>query len=285
MRIFVTGSSGFIGQKFVQRANKFGHSVTPLGRKATSSQATFHELDLLSSLENQRIPWDEADAVVHLAAAGAKATQRNWKECLLVNVVGTQNLLEAISLSKTTPIVWIASTFYEDEVHRIPSLMENPYIATKYTSRLLASAWARNYGGSAIFGKIFQVYGAGDNPDSVLQYACSQLAKKRVAKFGSGVGLRDWITVEDVADAILASLLAAQGGIQCFDIGTGDLASIREVIEKLADLSGSPRSLLEFDSSRDKLDKNVQSKAKLLPAGWKPALSLDEGLKRLWKAK
>lgn len=282
MKIAVTGANGFVGRAFVRAASSLGHEILCVGRTPLEAVGFIH-VDLRSGAGLDEVQWREFDAVVHLAAAGVKAAKRSWPECVMVNVVGTQRLLTAISAAKARPMTWIAQTFYEREAVRHNQLLENPYVATKIAGSELARDWARRTSNRLVFGRLFQGYGPGDDSGNLLSYAAHQLRRGEPALLGSGVGVRDWIFVDDLARGILASIVAVAGSNQdsVFDLGTGVSTSIREALELLADLANAPRHLLHFDPIRDRRDLSIESKAINLPPGWCPVISLREGIKQL----
>ena len=287
MTILLTGATGFIGRHVLSRLWARDDQVVSFGRAAprVSEKHTRQHRHVLGDLATgaglDGLPWAEFDQVIHLAAAGVKASRRAWPEALAVNVVGTQRLLAGLRASAAAPRIFIAKTFYEDLVNQAPACLENPYVATKRAATQLAQLFAETYSGGMAFGNFFQVYGAGDDPGNVLSYAALEFKAGRSPVFGSGQGLRDWIHVSDAASGVLACMDSAGGPpVQNFDIGSGELRSIRQMVETLQALCPeSPKPI--FDPSRDRPDIDIVAQARKLPPGWASTVPYQHGLARL----
>lgn len=289
MTILLTGATGFIGRHVLSLLLARGDDVVSFGRARPLSSKE-HERnhshvmgDLATGANLDKIKWETVEQVVHLAAAGVKASRRAWPEALAVNVVGTQRLLEAVAAAPLAPRVFIARTFYEDLVEQSPALLENSYIATKAASTQIARLFADRHSGGVVFGNFFQVYGPGDDPSNVLNYAAREFQAGRTPVFGSGNGLRDWIYITDAAAAVMACLASPHARCASYDIGSGELFSIRQMVERLHALSiGAPAPV--FDPSRDRPDVAITACARMMPTGWRNAVALQDGLQRLFSS-
>ena len=285
MSVFVTGASGFVGRHLLSRLLDEGHNVIaydlkpPVSPNYAGRHTHIITGDLSSGEGLDQIVWEEVDAVVHLAAAGVKASRRNWSECVSVNIVGTETLLHAMSQVSPTPLLVYPRTFYEDYLNKIPGLEKNPYIVTKTAATKIVELWASdNKNANVVFGSIFQAYGAGDDPGNILTYTTNCLKNGVAAELGCGNRLRDWIYIDDLVDAFTIALKVNGNKIQYFDFGTGQLTSIKKVVVKLAGLMGCSNDQLSFDSKRDRDDTELISCAKKFLPVWKPQVSLEEGI-------
>lgn len=286
MTVLLTGATGFVGRHVLDLLLEEGCTVVCFGRRPAASSVQTGRLvnvigDLATGSGFQEVQWGELNAVVHLAASGVKAKHRVWADALSVNVVGTQRLLATVAArALRVPSVFVARTFYEHLVGQSPALLENPYIATKLAASELARLWADGYQGATVMGTFFQVYGPGDDAGNVLSYAAGEIKAGRPAVFGSGRGLRDWIYITDAASAVIKSLKTNQTGMREVDIGTGTLVSIRTAIESLAEVNGGGN--LTFDASRDRPDVDLVMTASRQVEGWRPMVSLQQGLSNLY---
>lgn len=290
MTILLTGATGFIGRHVLTLLIGQGHRVIAFARHAVVGEVPVDSERLVTIIGDvatgegfDEIPWAELDAVVHLAASGVKASHRVWADAVAVNVVGTQRVLTAVKQKASrSPTVFLARTFYEHLTAQSPSLLGNPYIATKQAASELAILWAKDYPGRSILGTFFQVYGPGDDSGNVLSYAARELKAGRLATFGSGRGLRDWIYITDAASAVAASLNSISVGLVEIDIGSGILKSIRSVIEQMAHDTGHSDNELKFDPERDRADVGLTLAATEQPINWSPAVEMRNGLRFLY---
>lgn len=290
MKLFVTGATGFIGSHFLRAAIDAGHEVVAVGRREPTllhPLLRFVKSPIGPELASAPVPWEEIDVVVHLAASGVKASARLWPEALQVNVLGTQILLDLLErLGARRPPLIVATTFYQDFVGDNSALLENPYIATKRVATDLVRLWAERTQWPVCLARVFQVYGPGDNPSNVLPYALRQFANGEPALFGSGTSLRDWIYISDAVRAfmLLVDDLAASPppGVSMFDIGSGQLASIKEMILTVAECCGVDAArICDFDPSRDRPDSLPNVAAQIAPSGFACEFVPRDGVRRL----
>jgi nucleoside-diphosphate-sugar epimerase len=294
MKLFVTGATGFLGSHFLCVALEKGYKVTAL-RRSAASKPRFALPVMPRWLEKglSDVTADDLtghDVVVHLAAAGVKASARSWPEALEVNVLGTISLFEAARRCFGGPPAFVMTrTFYEDLVVQEPKLNENPYVATKRVASEAVRLSAGDYKAPVVSVRVFQVYGPLDEPTNVLSYAAAQFARREKAQFGSGRGRRDWIRVRDAAEGLLAAVGSVQGmphaTVQDIDLGSGQLFSIREMVEKLASIAGLDADVAcDFDPGRDRADVGLELAAlKPLHADARSA-EPEAGLRELWQS-
>jgi UDP-glucose 4-epimerase len=286
MRILVTGASGFIGFYLLPRLLTEGHNVIAFDLKFHISkdykhgQVQFITGDLSSGEGLDQISWECVDVVVHLASAGVKASKRDWHDCIFVNIIGTNQLLNHMSKLDKPPLLIYPRTFYEDYLSEIPSLEKNPYVVTKNATTKIVESWSKhNKNARVVIGTIFQAYGPMDDSENILNYTKNCLRKGVLAELGSCRGMRDWIYIYDLVDAFVKSLSLFGSRIQYYDFGTGKLTSIKEVVETLAKLIDRPLNLLNYDHNRDRGDIKLKAKAETFVPGWKYNYDVNSGLK------
>ena len=285
MVILLTGATGFLGSHLMRRMLDDGHLVYVVTRRSVGYiNASLIEIigNFVDGWPVDRIPWHQLDAVIHLAAGGVKSARREWHDSLQVNIMGTYRLINAIDrYAVKKPRVIIARTFYEHFLPQIADFRDNPYIATKAAASEMVRIWSERYEGSIAMATVFHIYGPGDDPGSVLSYAAKQLLQGNTAQFSSGQAQRDWLFVDDAIDAFIALLSINDTGLSEWDIGSGQLVSIREIVLKLAEIANAQATQLEFDSKRDRSDVGVTLSAKRFPTDWLPKISMETGLRRL----
>jgi len=284
MKIAITGSSGFVGRQAARILSDAGHVLYLYDVRHHDDPAGKSIFPIIGNLITGEglslVPWNELDIVVHLAAAGVKASHRRWAECLQVNVTGTQQLLEHLRSVENPPRLVYARTFYENHLN-VPALSENPYVATKRTASDLIRIYQCMTGAPVTSATLYQAYGPGDDVGNVLSYIVNQLRRSQAALLGSGKGLRDWIYIDDLVAGLVFIITAPVGD---YDLGSGKLYSLKSVAWKIADLMEADRSLLEFGKERDRGDSEIIDQAENFIPGWEPSCSLNEGLAKMIEA-
>ena len=291
LKILITGVSGFVGQKLAAQFLAEGHAVIGVDLRAGEFAFADHPnfqffgLDLTDAQAVSKLPLGEVDLLYHLAAAGVKAATRQWPLCVQVNVMGTaalfQALMQRVAGGQPVPRIVYTKSYYEDHLDALPAFKENPYVMSKVAATRWLEALAPIYPQSITIAKVFQVYGPGDDPTNVLSYAARTLKAGEKATFGSGSSLRDWIYIDDFI-AGLATCGADHGpGLHRFDLGSGERHSIRNMVEKIAEIAKADPSLLTFDPSKDRGDTEIEDWAKEKVPNWIRKKSLLAGLTNL----
>lgn len=291
MKVLITGVSGFVGRKLAAQLLEDGHSVVGIGTRleglSFSKHPSFYsaKVDLTDLDAVAQLPWDGVELLYHLAAEGVKAPTRQWPSCISVNVIGTafliQALLKRVNAGMSVPRIVYTKTYYEDHLQAVPSFRENPYVLSKVAATRWLEAVASVYSESITIAKVYQVYGSGDDPNNVLSYAARQLKAGKVAEFGSGKSLRDWIYIDDFINGLVICAEEKRKGLKQFDLGTGERHSIREMVEKLAEITKAPKELLIFNPNKDRGDTEIEDRAVNHPAGWHCRFDTFSGLRNL----
>lgn len=282
----ITGASGFIGKHLCRYLCSRGVAVTALDLLPSNiddnSGHEFVQADIVTGQGLDALSSRHFDVIYHLAASGVKAPSREWPACVKVNILGTLNLLQRFCYGVHRPIFVYTHTFYEDYLQSIPIMSENPYVLSKLAMTQILRTFAPDYKGRIVLAKLYQIYGQGDATNNLLPYVVSSLMKNGPVLLGSGEGLRDWLHVDDLVVALEVCWHAGEAmGIEEYDIGSGELHSIKEVVQKVAELMNKSVSLLQFDKSRDRNDLTANGKAENTPRGWQPRIDLVQGLSRL----
>lgn len=270
MRVFVTGGAGYVGSHCVKRLVADGHSVTVYDslvyghRAAVDPKAEFIEGDLADAgkLKQILVP-GRFDAVMHFAAflfVGESVEKpliyyRN-------NVANTINLLDAMQAAGIRRIVFSSTcAVYGDAdelplTEGLPKAPINPYGASKLVVEWILRDCAAAWGLGSVALRYFNASGAaadgsiGEDHDPevhliplVLQVALGQ--RPHIAVFGTdyatpdGTCIRDYIHVEDLADAHLMAVKGCEPGrAEAYNVGTGRGSSVLEVIAAARRVTG-----------------------------------------------
>ncbi|MGH2859753.1 MAG: NAD-dependent epimerase/dehydratase family protein [Solirubrobacteraceae bacterium] len=293
--MLVTGASGFVGARVVSLALRRGYSVTALVRPATDVRrlAPFaHDVEIVSadiadSNALQRVVTRlRPRACVHLAAAGAVVRADDLQTLLAVNAEAPATLAAALGRVGAECLVTAGSSSEYGPVdgrmeETLPALPADAYGVTKLAGGLLAALTGARYGLATAHLRLFSVYGPGEDPRRLVAAVVDSVLAGRPIALTPGAQVRDFVYVDDVAEALLAAVdRAAVDGIT-INIGTGVETTVRDVCHMIADLLGG-HELLRFGDRPYRSGERFHWRAstdratKLL--GWRARTSLSAGL-------
>jgi dTDP-glucose 4,6-dehydratase len=317
MKLLVTGGAGFIGSAVVRLAVAQGHAVVNLdaltyaacldnvASVAASDLYTFEQADIRDRSALDRIfALHAPDAVMHLAAEShVDRSIDGPADFIDTNITGTFNLLEAaraywtrsgrpasfrfhhISTDEVFGSLGPTGQFTEDT----PYDPRSPYSASKAASDHLVRAWAETYGLPVVLTNCSNNYGPFHFPEKLIPVVIlNALAGKPIPVYGQGLNIRDWLYVEDHADALLTVLMRGQVG-RSYNIGGENEARNIDLVHKICALldemrpTATPHSdLITFVTDRPGHDARyaIDPTRIRTELGWRPSVTLDEGLRR-----
>jgi dTDP-glucose 4,6-dehydratase len=233
------------------------------------------------------------DVIVNAAAEShvEKSIEDGASEFVTTNVEGTQILLDAIReapvdrfiLISSSEVYGTAESAPMDEEH--PLNPRSPYAATKAGADRLAYSYCATYGLPIVIVRPFNNYGPNQHPEKVIpRFVLQALADEPLTVHGDGTATRDWLYVEDDAEAIQAVIEADLDLVvgEVINIATGVDVSVSEIADLVLELAGKPASLKEHVAERPgQVHRHIGStdKAERL-LGWRAETSLEEGLRR-----
>lgn len=283
-KIIVTGASGFLGSALRRRLVEAGaevHGVSRFPRTSRTGRVCWWNGDLTDIAFARRLVSEaRPDVVFHLSGM-ASATQDISAVLPTFHsfVTSTVNMLMAAYETGCARFV-SAGSFIEPALENlIPS---SPYAAAKSASSAYGRMFHKLYGLPVVTLRIFMAYGAGQNTNKLIPYIVRSLLQDQAPKIESGNQQIDWVHVDDVTEGLMAA--AKVPGIEgkTIDLGSGTLTRVKSVVEQAASIIGS-RVEPVFGALPDRpLDivrkANVERSTELM--GWRPAISLQEGLRR-----
>ena len=317
MKILVTGGAGFIGSAVVRQAIRAGHEVVNLDvltyaanleNVASVSNApgyAFEQADIRDRAALDRIFADHRpDAVMHLAAESHVDRSIDGPgEFIETNINGTYNLLEAaraywsregkpagfrfhhISTDEVFGSLGEDGQFTEDT----PYDPRSPYSASKAASDHLVRAWHETYGLPVVMTNCSNNYGPFHFPEKLVPVVILKaLSGQPIPVYGDGGNVRDWLYVEDHADALLCVLENGQLG-RSYNIGGENEAKnidlVRTICTHMDDLhpQGAPHAdLITFVTDRPGHDRRYAIDPTRIrdELGWRPSVTVEEGLRR-----
>lgn len=281
MKVLVTGENGFVGKYLVKDLKESKDDVIGLGSIDVRDKEKLDEIVFNTNPE----------AIYHLAGISfVPDSERNFKETLEVNVLGTENLIIACSKLEHPPtFVFASSGEVYGKVKSVPISEETPLKpANNYSlSKLFAEEVVRKRSREGMIRgvilRLFNHIGQGQREDFVVANFVSQLKSgNKEMKVGNLSAKRDF---SDVRDIVKAYRLAAEKGSGTYNIGSGESHSIQEILDKLIQISGREIEIVQ-DSSRLRASDVPEIKADITKAkrdlGWNPIYNIDETLAFVW---
>ncbi|WP_116083526.1 dTDP-glucose 4,6-dehydratase [Tropicimonas sp. IMCC34011] len=315
MKILITGGAGFIGSAVVRQAVAAGHAVVnldaltyaanleSLASVAESPFYTFERADIRDRPALDRIfAAHRPDAVMHLAAESHVDRSIDGPALFIeTNVTGTFNLLETaraywqaagktqgfrfhhISTDEVYGSLGPTGKFTEDT----PYDPRSPYSASKAASDHLVRAWGETYGLPVLVTNCSNNYGPYHFPEKLIPVVILRaLAGEPIPVYGDGSNVRDWLYVEDHADALLTVLQRGAVG-RTYNIGGENEARnidlVRMICGELDELrpEGAPHGrLITFVTDRPGHDQRYAIDPTRIrdELGWRPSVTVEEGI-------
>ncbi len=304
-RVLVTGGAGFISSNMIRhllRATPYEvvslDALTYAGNLENLADVMSHErLSFvhgdIRDAELMRDIVAEVDVIVNAAAEShvEKSIEQGGSEFVTTNVEGTQVLLDAIRATPVERFILVSSSEVYgtalaapmDEEHALNP--RSPYAATKAGADRLAYSYFVTYGLPIVIVRPFNNYGPRQHPEKVIpRFITSALADEPLTIHGDGHASRDWLYVDDDAEAIEAVIEADLGTVagEVINVATETDISVSEIADAVLDALGKPASLRTHVEERPgQVDRHIGSTAKaerLL--GWRARTSFEEGLQR-----
>ena len=304
MRVVVTGGAGFIGSALVDQLVKRGDQVLVIDNFSAGSEKNLEEAKNASAKElviencdirnpeTTKLITDYGPSVIfHLAAqVDVRASVEDPLNDLETNLVGLIRVLEGARKAETTKIVLASSggTIYgEPDAKQLPLNEDSPwnplspYGVSKLAGGLYVNAYSSLYGLRGTTLALANVYGPRQDPHGeagvVAIFAGKLLNRELCTIYGTGMQTRDFVFVDDVASAFVASIESGDGKL--LNIGTGTETSIQYLYEEMALASGiesAPEKGAERSGEieRSSLDPSLAKKI----LGWTPQTNLRDGI-------
>lgn len=317
MKILVTGGAGFIGSAVVRLAIARGHEVVNLDALTYAACLenvavvadvpgyAFEQADIRDRAALDQILSDHApDAIMHLAAESHVDRSIDGPATFIeTNVLGTFHLLEAARAYWERTGRREGFRFHHistDEVYgslgpdgqfteTTPYDPRSPYSASKASSDHLVRAWHETYGLPVVLTNCSNNYGPYHFPEKLIPVVIlNALAGKPIPIYGDGSNVRDWLFVEDHADALLLVLEKGVLG-RSYNVGGENersnlhlVRTICEILDRLAPRDGSYADLITFVTDRPGHDARYAIDPTRLrdELGWRPSVTVEEGLER-----
>jgi GDP-L-fucose synthase len=299
--VFVAGHRGLVGSAITRRLRGAGVDVITRGRE---------ELDLLDTVAVSRFFDEVRPGAVVLAAAkvgGIMANATQPVEFLENNLHIQLNVISSAWRAGTEKLLFLGSSCIYPKFAAQPitedALLTGPleptneaYAIAKIAGITQIQSYRREYGAHYVSAMPTNVYGPGDNFDLETSHVLPALIHRfhlatergdsEVTLWGSGTPRREFIHVDDLADAC-ATILEKYDDPAPINVGTGTDVTIRELAELVADVVGFTGTI-NFDPAKpDGTPRKLLDVSKLEGLGWKPSISLRDGIESTfawWKS-
>jgi len=321
MKLLITGGAGFIGSAVVRQAIAAGHAVTNLdaltyaacldnvASVADNPLYAFEQADIRDRAALDRIfAAHQPDAVMHLAAESHVDRSIDGPgDFIETNITGTFNMLEAARkywVKSGKPARFRFHHISTDEVYGSlpadPAVLftedtgydpRSPYSASKAASDHLVRAWGETYGLPVVLSNCSNNYGPYHFPEKLVPVIIlNALAGKDLPIYGDGSNVRDWLYVEDHAEALLCVLQKGALG-RSYNIGGENERSNLDLVKTLCGILDVKRPRADGLSYADQITyvtdrPGHDARYAIDPSrirdelGWRPSVTVEEGLER-----
>jgi len=300
VRILVTGGAGFLGSALANALVVSGHEVLVLDDLSAGDPARLdpHVLFHRGNIANRPKLWtllQGVECVYHLAArvlvAESVLYPRDYNE---VNVGGTVALLEALrDVGVPRFILTSSGAIYGDQAEQpvsetTPPNPQSPYAVSKLSAEYYVHTVGALWGMTTVALRIFNAYGPGQpllpsHSPVVPRFMHQASGGGSLVIFGNGEQTRDFVYVDDVVRALIATLTAEGVKRQTINIGSGVATSINALAEHILTLTHSGGNILYSHAESggvSRLQADVSLARQVL--GYVPQISLEEGLRRMF---
>jgi dTDP-glucose 4,6-dehydratase len=301
MRLLVTGGAGFIGSTFVaRRLASSADSIVVLDKLTYAGlreNLAHLEADAALAVRLKFVHGDicdadvvmplveDADAVVNFAAeTHVDRSIAAADDFLRTGVIGLHVLLESVR-ARDARLVHVST----DEVYGsieegaanedAPLAPRSPYAAAKAAGDLLCRAYHVTHGVDVVISRGANTYGPRQHPEKLVPlFITNALDGQPLPLYGDGQQRRDWLFVDDHADAVGLLLDHGEAG-RVYNVPGNQEQTNREVASAILEATGKPQTLLRSVADRAGHDRRYAMTGERIAAlGWQPRIGFDQGL-------
>jgi UDP-glucose 4-epimerase len=303
MPTLITGAAGFIGSNLTQYFLEKGRKVIGIDDLSSGDISrfpndnpdfTFHKLDIRDAESTGRLFGELApfDTLVHLAAEPSVAKsialpleshRCNLEAALKVFDVACRAGVKNIVFASTAAVYGPNAQVPSSETEPLDPVA--PYAIDKSAGERYLRFYAEHYGISATVLRFFNVYGPNQDPASSYSGVISRFIKQftnhgPITFFGDGQQTRDFVNVKDICSAIDFATTASSG-FETYNVGTGNPISLLDLTDTLEVVFGHKAQRVFQEPRAGDIRHSCADVSKLKAAGWKPEVSLLDGLSKL----
>lgn len=297
--ILVAGGAGFVGSHICRRLLERGDRVTCVDNLSTSTGASLGQVRLdprfaLLHRDAEEAPVGRYDAVLHLASpASPRHYQRLPIETMMANSRGTHRLLD-VAAQRGCPFIYFSTSEAYGEPTEHPQREDyrgnvNPvgpracYDESKRFGEALSMEYWRQFSLPVTVLRLFNTYGPGmaiDDGRAVPSFIHAVLAGEALPIHSDGRQTRSFCYVDDLVEAVLHVVDDPSPG-EVFNVGNPHEVSVLDVAMLIGALLGVQARLEHLPAPEDDPTRRRPDISKFTARyGWRPAIPLDEGLRR-----
>ena len=303
-KVYLAGHTGMVGSAILRELESRGYK--------NIIYKDFSELDLRNQFEVQKFFDETNPEIVIIAAAkvgGILANNTYRAEFLYDNLMIEANLIHSSYLSKVEKVVFLGSSCIYPKLAPQPLKEEylltdtleftnEPYAIAKIAGIKLCENYYRQYGSNFFSVMPTNMYGPNDNFDLQTSHVLPAFIRKfheakeknqtEVTIWGTGKPLREFLFVEDLADAIVFLLENVDGrdlyekGISHLNIGTGKDISIDELAKLIAEIVGFKGNIIHDSTKPDGTPRKLLDVSRINSLGWKYKTELRDGIEKTY---
>ena len=304
MKILVTGGTGFIGRNLVSELTKNNHEVTVFDngfRSGFSQNEDSKNISLIKGDVTKIEDWEKIpkniDMVYHLAAInGTKFFYEIPYEVAQVNIQGTLNFLNWVRKTDTQRFFFASSS----EVYGFPKIFPTPeseplvvpdptnprfsYSSSKIMGEILSINFAKKNKIDYTIGRFHNVYGPKMGFEHVIPEFIRKIVKKEIFDVqGDGSQTRSFCYVTDAINEMILVSENKKGINKIFNLGNDEEINIKKLIELLQHISGNEIKPQFHPFENAGTDRRVPNLSEIKKLGYEPKISIEEGLKKIFK--
>jgi len=284
-KILITGASGFVGRHILKELSNYKNlDITSVAAKGTKiDNQLIKKLDITDTQTVKKfLARHQFNIIYHLAALIPKDDAAEAEKAILINGIGTLNLLQAAAQTKVNKIVYASSASVYNRKMNLPiketyTLPTNLYGLSKLIGEMACELFQGQSESKIISLRYASIYGYGQNENTVLPTFIKQAkTNKDLTIFGQGERSQDFIYIKDIAR--ITTQVGFDDSCGVYNIGSGQETSMKELATKIIKVFGSKSKIIsqgqENDITKFVLDIN-QAKQDL---NYQPAFNLESGL-------
>ena len=282
-QITITGHNGFLGSNLVLKLISEKYDITGISKTIKKNNSIKQIKRNILNIKDSDIA--KNSCIIHLAAiTDFGYCEKHPEQCHTVNVMGTQKILE-IARKKNCSLIFASTSHVYAIPHKLPIKETHPihpnsvYSQSKISAEKLCEAYSKSYGLDITVLRLFSVYGPRSSEHKVESSIITQLLSNMTVKIGNLYPKRDFIYKDDTIRAFQIAIKNLKN-FNIYNIGSERSYSIQEIYNILKKFSGKKNLVITAKTKIRKNDvKNVVSDcSKIKKLGWKPEISINEGL-------